>query len=174
MLLPCKRRNGFSGDILAVGSIDDIFERDNIPVAAALRGQRIEVVVDGNEPNAKKRENPFQILAGFQIVSAKARQVLDDDAVNPARADLPHQAFKGRALKICPGFSIVREQAAKLHIALFRDEVRYQPLLYLQRVRARLAAVLHGKTGISGGVIDPLFRDILRRRYDRVELSLCP
>ena len=49
-----------------------IIPNDGIAVCASLRGEGIKSVVDSNEAHAQERENAFQIVAGFLVVSAEA------------------------------------------------------------------------------------------------------
>ena len=71
-LLRGQRGAGLPGNILAVDLIDEIFQRNQITVRAALGSEGIKTVIDGDETHAKKRKNAFQIVAGFLVVSAKA------------------------------------------------------------------------------------------------------
>ena len=72
LLLCCQRGAGLSGNILAVNLVNEIFQRNEIPVRAPPGGEGVEAVVDGDESHAQKRKNAFQIVAGLLVVSAKA------------------------------------------------------------------------------------------------------
>ena len=115
-LLRRQRGAGLSGNILAVNLVDEIFQRNEIAVRAPLGGEGVESVVDGNKTNAQERENSLQIVAGFLVVSAKAGQVFDHDAVYMPFAYFLHHLFKLRTVKVRAGSSIITEQGCKLHI----------------------------------------------------------
>ena len=64
-------RQQLPGNVLAVNLVDDIFQRHNIAVLGPFSSQRIKIIVDSNKPHIQKWENPFQIVAGFPVVTAK-------------------------------------------------------------------------------------------------------
>ena len=70
-LLRGQRGARFLGNILAVNLIDEIFQRNQITVRAALGGEGIKTIVDGDKPHTQKRKNALQIVAGFLVVSAE-------------------------------------------------------------------------------------------------------
>ena len=51
--------------------LDEIFQRNQITVRAALGSEGIKAIVDGDEAHAQERENALQIVAGFLVVSAE-------------------------------------------------------------------------------------------------------
>lgn len=72
LLLGGQGREYFSGDILAVNGVHDIFQRHDVGILGAFGGQRIKIVIDRDEPNVQERKHPLQIIARLPVVAAKA------------------------------------------------------------------------------------------------------
>jgi len=69
---------------------------------ALVRAVRIEVVIvllDSNKPQTDLRENALKVGAGFDVVTAKAAEIADYKAFNPAALDVSHQAVKLRPVE---------------------------------------------------------------------------
>ena len=71
LLLNMKCGCGFFGYVLAVNLVNEIFQRHDISVLGSLCGQRIKVVVDGDEANAEEREDTLQVISGLLVVTTK-------------------------------------------------------------------------------------------------------
>ena len=89
LLFNVKCRCGFLGYIFTVNLVDEIFQRHDISVLGSLCGQRIKIIVDGDEANTEEWENAFQIVSGLLVVTTEAGQVFDDDAVHTPFCVLP-------------------------------------------------------------------------------------
>ena len=93
--------------VLRVPFIEQVLHRHEIAQALC----RVDIVHDGDVPNAQPVEVLFQKLPDDQTVSAKARVVLDDQ-----RPDLPllrklHELHEGGAGKVDAGPAVVDEFA---------------------------------------------------------------
>ena len=172
LLLCCQCRAGLPGNILAVNLVDEIFQRNEIAVRAPLGGEGVEAVVDGDEAHAQEWKDALQIVAGFLVVSAKAGQVFDHDAVYMPFAYFLHHLFKLRTVKVRACSSVITEQPIQGKRWVIFDEPEQEIFLPLYGIRAGFAAVLHGQTGIGGGAVLLLHLcGSFRRRNDRVCLS---
>ena len=171
-LLRRQRGAGLSGNILAVNLVDEIFQRNEIAVRAPLGGEGVEAVVDGDEANSEERENSLQIVARFLVVSAKAGQVFDHDAVYMPFAYFLHHLFKLRTVKVRAASSVIAEQPIQGKRWVIFDEPEQQVFLPLYGIRAGFAAVLYGKADIGGSAVLLLrLCGSFHRRNDRVCLS---
>lgn len=156
----------------SVNLVDEVFQRNQITVRAPLGGEGVKAVVDGNEANSEERKNALQVVARFLVVSAKAGQVFDHDAVYMPFAYFLHHLFKLRAVKVRACSSVIAEQPIQGEGRIIFDEPEQQVFLPLYGIRAGFAAVLHGKAGIGGGAVLLLcLCGSFRRRNDRVCLS---
>lgn len=174
-LLGFQSGTGFSGNVLAVNLVNQVFQRDDIAVLGAFRCQRIKIVIDCNESYPKEWKDTLQVIAGFLIIAAKSGEVFHHNAVNLAFPHQIHQLLKLRTRKISTAAPIVTEQTHQLHIRLFRDVAADQGFLSLQRIRAGLASVLHGQAHITSGFINSCCGRRWRQfRHKRIGFSLCP
>ena len=87
LLLDLQAGSDFHGNILAVRIVDEVFERDNKGIRLRIAGQAVVSIVDRDKADAELREYLFQIPPAFDVVSRKAAEVFDHDAVNRALAD---------------------------------------------------------------------------------------
>ena len=60
----------------------------------------------------------FQILADADIVTAETRQVLDDDAVDDACAQVIEHALKVRSVEVGAGAAVIGIQTGRGHVGL--------------------------------------------------------
>ena len=67
----------------------------------------VQIIIDGNKPDAHIRENGFQILAGLDIFTAKAGQVFYNDAVCLLFTDSVHNAAKAWPVIVGAGVTVV-------------------------------------------------------------------
>ena len=87
--LPADRGNPL-GNILRVHIVDQILQRDLQGLILIAGRVRIKMVIDRYEPHAQERKDDLDIIGRFQIVPAKARQILHKDTVDLARPDIIH------------------------------------------------------------------------------------
>src|SRR5699024_11353147 len=87
LLLDIQAGSDFHGYILAVGVVDEVFERDDKGIRLRIAGQAVVSVVDRDKADAELREYLFQIPPAVDVVSRKAAEVFDYDAVNRAFTD---------------------------------------------------------------------------------------
>ena len=64
-------------------------------------------VIHCNKPDSQKWEELFQIIADFNIVSAKSGKILYKNAIHFSPSDQLHQLNKLRAVKLFPAVSVV-------------------------------------------------------------------
>ena len=70
----------FTVFILAVNLVDEIFQRCDISVLGSLCGQRIKVIVDGDEANTEEWEDTLQVISGLLVVTTETKDdLLDND-----------------------------------------------------------------------------------------------
>ena len=70
----------FTVFILAVNLVDEIFQRYDISVLGSLCGQRIKVIVDGDEANTEEWEDTLQVISGLLVVTTETKDdLLDND-----------------------------------------------------------------------------------------------
>ena len=143
LLLNMKCGCGFLGYILTVNLVYEIFQRYDISVLGSLCGQRIKVVVDGDEADTEERKDTFQIVAGLLVITTETGKVFDYDAVHTTFSHFLHHFFKLRAVKVCTGSSVITEQGDKLHIGFTFNKGREQGFLSLNGICTGLAAVLY-------------------------------
>ncbi len=109
------------GNIAAILVVDYIFERNDYIVDRGGACNAVDLVVDGDKTDAEKRKNRFQILARLYIVSAEARQILYDNAVDFFVCRVLYHTLKVGAVEIGAAEAVVGIAIEKLHIgALFR------------------------------------------------------
>ena len=61
----------FFGYVLAVNLVNEIFQKHDISVLSSLSGQRIKVIVDGDEANTEEWEDTLQVISGLLVVTTK-------------------------------------------------------------------------------------------------------
>ena len=83
---------------MAVGVVDQILHGDIQVIPGVFMG-RVDIVVDGDEPDAVGREDPAQVAPGLDVLTPQAGQVLDDNAVDPALHDVLHHLLERRTVK---------------------------------------------------------------------------
>ena len=79
-------RTDLFGYVLCVHIVDQIFKSGG-ELFTGISGAAVIIVADGNKAYAEERKDAFQIFSGLYIVSAKARKVLHNDAVD---SPFPH------------------------------------------------------------------------------------
>lgn len=91
------------------------------------------MIVDCNEPDIQEGEHLFQIVAGFNIVSAKSGQILDNDAVDFSCLHIIHHSGKFWPRKVSSCVTII-------HIGIHQHEIRSGNDI----VQQHFLLVLHG------------------------------
>ena len=112
LLLDLQAGSNFHGYILAVGVVDEVFERDDKGIRLRIAGQAVVSVVDRDKADAELREYLFQIPTAVDVVSRKAAEVFDHDAVNRAFADCVFELFEVRTIEGNAAITIVNERLA--------------------------------------------------------------
>lgn len=110
LLLDLQAGSDFHGYILAVGVVDEVFERDNKGIRLRIAGQAVVSVVDRDKADAELREYLFQIPTAVDVVSRKAAEVFDHDAVNRAFADCVFELFEVWTIEGNTAITIVNER----------------------------------------------------------------
>ena len=104
--LDTKLRSQFSGQLTAIGLIDQILDRDQDIVALAVV-VAIHIVVDGNEADALIGKNHFKVSARLDILSSKTGEILYNHAINLSRANCVQNSTKTGAIIVRPGIAII-------------------------------------------------------------------
>ena len=110
LLLDFQAGTDFHGNILAVGIVDEVFERDDKGIRLRIAGQAVVSVVDRDKADAELREYLFQIPPAIDVVSRKAAEVFDHDAVNRAFADCVFELFEVWTIEGNTAITIVNER----------------------------------------------------------------
>ena len=110
LLLDLQAGSNFHGYILAVGVVDEVFERDDKGIRLRIAGQAVVSVVDRDKADAELREYLFQIPTAVDVVSRKAAEVFDHDAVNRAFADCVFELFEVWTIEGNTAITIVNER----------------------------------------------------------------
>ena len=165
LLLCPQSRSSLSGNILAVDIIHYVFQRNDVAVAGPFCGQRVERVIDRDKANIEKRKYPHQVVSRFQVVPAKAGEVLDYNTVNLTPAHILHQTFKTGSFKVCSGPPVIAIQATETQIRLVVYVSAYQFLLRFNRVCTGFPTVLNREAGIASSFVNTLFYNRRHRRW---------
>ena len=99
--LPCSA-NLFGG-IAGIHFVEHIADRGKLTFAACA----VHAVIDGNEMNAKLRENNIGIHSHLEIIAPEAAHVLYDDALDPPCLDVGKHTLEARTVEVCAGITIV-------------------------------------------------------------------
>ena len=86
------------GDVL-----EHIADRGKLTFAACA----VHAVIDGNEMNAKLRENNIGIHSHLEIIAPKAAHVLYDDALDPSCLDVGKHTLEARTVEVCAGITVI-------------------------------------------------------------------
>ena len=113
---------GLYRDIMAVGVVEQIFQRHVQVVPGALMGG-VDSVIDGDEADAIFRENLLQIAAGLNVLPAQPGQVLYNHAVDLAGNDVVHHLLEGGAVEQDAAVTVVHPLRHQLDIRLAGNEV---------------------------------------------------
>ena len=80
-----------------------IADRGKLTFAACA----VHAVIDGNEMNAKLRENNIGIHSHLEIIAPEAAHVLYDDALDPSCLDVGKHTLEARTVEVCAGIAVV-------------------------------------------------------------------
>ena len=69
LLLDFQTASDFHGDVLAVGIVNQVLERDNKGVGLRIAGQTVIRIVDCDEADAELRENLLNVASAVDVVS---------------------------------------------------------------------------------------------------------
>ena len=106
LALDTELRPQLLGKAAAVCLVHDVLDGDG-NIITQRRVFTVQIIIDGDKPDAHIRENGFQILAGLDIFTAKAGQVFYNDAVDVAIGDILHHFLERRAVKVGAGVTVV-------------------------------------------------------------------
>lgn len=76
-----------------------------------ILSRRVNAVVDGDIADVVLREDDLDELAGFQVITAQARQVLRDDSSHMARLHLLEHGLQALAVEADAGKAVVHKKA---------------------------------------------------------------
>ena len=113
LALGVERAPYFPGNIPGVLGIEYVLYRQQHVICALIA---VDIVIDGNEAHTLHGQYPLQILACIYVVTAKAAQILDYDAVHLATVHIFHHADKGRSVKIGAGIAVIDVLLGYFHI----------------------------------------------------------
>ena len=99
--LPCSA-NLLRG-IAGIHFVEHIADRGKLTFAACA----VHAVIDGNEMNAKLRENNIGIHSHLEIIAPEAAHVLYDDALDPPCLDVGKHTLEARTVEVCAGITVV-------------------------------------------------------------------
>ena len=68
-LLDLQAGTDFHGDVLAVGIVNQVLERNDEGVRLRIAGQTVVSIVDGNKPDAELRKDLLKIAPAVDVVS---------------------------------------------------------------------------------------------------------
>ena len=78
------------------------------------------MIVDGNHPDSQEREDVFQIIANFQIITSETGKVFDNHNLNISVPDQVNHPLEVRSLEVRTRKTIVAEfhlgQSGKIRI----------------------------------------------------------
>ena len=86
------------GDVL-----EHIADRGKLTFAACA----VHAVIDGNEMNAKLRENNIGIHSHLEIIAPEAAHVLYDDALDPPCLDVGKHTLEARTVEVRAGITVI-------------------------------------------------------------------
>ena len=107
---------GVGGDVVFVDHAAHGVVEEVDGGALTLAG--VDQIVDGDVAHAQLRKDLADVPAALAGVSAEARAVFDDDAVDLLRVDVCHHSEKRGAFKICSRKAVVDVSVGKLDIRL--------------------------------------------------------
>ena len=91
--LPCSA-NLFGG-IAGIHFVEHIADRGKLTFAACA----VHAVIDGNEMNAKLRENNIGIHSHLEIIAPEAAHVLYNDTLDPPSLDVGKHTLEARTVE---------------------------------------------------------------------------
>ena len=124
---------GFYRDIMAVGVVEQVFQRHVQIVPGAFMGG-VDAVIDGDEAYTVLGENLFQIAAGLDVLPAQPGQVLDDHAVNFAGNNVVHHFLEGWAVEQNTAVTVVYPLGNQFNVRVSRYKILNELLLICNAV----------------------------------------
>src|SRR5699024_1715745 len=112
LLLDLQAGTDFHRNILAVGIVNQVLEGNDKGIRLRIAGQAVVSIIDRDETDAKLGKNLLKVTATVDIVSRKAAEVFDHNAINPALADCLFQLLEVRTIKGNAAVPIVNERVA--------------------------------------------------------------
>ena len=91
-------RRGLLGKVFRIEFIDDILQWN---CKIHTFSERIEIICHSQESYMEKREYSFNIIAGFDIISAKSGQIFYNNTIDFSMLDIFHHLYESRTVKIC-------------------------------------------------------------------------
>ena len=86
------------GKVFRIELIDNILQW-NCKIHTLSEG--IEIICHSQKSYMEKREYSFNIIAGFDIISAKSGQIFYNNTVDFSMLDIFHHLYESRTVKIC-------------------------------------------------------------------------
>ena len=95
------------GGVARVKLVEPVAQRRELVILP----RRVNAVVDGDIADVVLREDDLDELAGFQVITAQARQVLRDDSSHMARLHLLEHGLQALAVEADAGKAVVHKKA---------------------------------------------------------------
>ncbi len=145
---------GFHRNIVGIGVVQQIFQRDMEIIAVLLVGG-VDAVIDGDKPNAVGGKDLPEIAASLNVLPAQAGQVLDDHAVDLAGNNVVHHFLERRTVEQNTAVTVVHPLRYQLDVRVSGYEVLDELLLVGNTVT--LYAVV-GRVGQAQVCVAAIFR----------------
>ena len=150
LLFDFQAGTDFHGNILAIGVVDEVFERYDKGVRLRIAGQAVVSIVNRNKADAELREYLFQIPPAVDVVSRKAAEVFDHDAVNRTLADRVFELFEVRTIEGNAAIPIVNEWLTdNFQIVMPCDVVLANGSLAYDGVAFNFVSILTGQAAVN-------------------------
>ena len=154
LLLGAEGAFDLLGDVPSVLGVEQVFQRHHHVVGAA---GAVDVVRNGDEAHAVLRQPALQIAARFDVVAAKAGQILYQHAADAPAFHVPQHPLKGGALKIRTGIAVIGVAFHRGQIRVVFDILLQQLPLVADGIALHPVAVLTGQAAVQrGGQRSPL------------------
>ena len=150
LLFDFQAGTDFHGNILAVGIVDEVFERDDKGIRLRIAGEAVVSIIDRDKADAELRKYLFQIPPAVDVVSRKAAEVFDHDAVNRTLADRVFELFEVRTIEGNAAIPIVNEWLTdNFQIVMPCDVVLANGSLAYDGVAFNFVSILTGQAAVN-------------------------
>lgn len=87
--------------------VHQVLEGQRDGIRCAPRSHAVIAVIDGDVPDAQRREDLLQIVPGINVIAGKAAEILADGAVYPALPHVLKHPLEPGAIRVRPGVAVV-------------------------------------------------------------------